>query len=72
MRGLRRVGTNWVRIGEAFTKNEPEKGAYILDSYDHLLDRYDEAHGPGHEAGLAVIGLEDSSFRRRLSSGKPD
>ena len=44
-------------LGEAFAKDEPEKVEYILDSYDHLLDRYDEAHGPGHEAGLAVIRL---------------
>ena len=44
-------------LGEAFTTDEPGKAEYILDSYDHLLDRYDEAHGPGHEAGLAVIRL---------------
>ena len=51
------------QLGEAFANVEPEKAEYILDSYDHLLDRYDEAHGPGHEAGLAVIGLENSSVR---------
>ncbi|MCY4529396.1 MAG: hypothetical protein OXD46_10260 [Chloroflexi bacterium] len=48
--------------GEAFAVDEPEKVEYILDSYDHLLDRYDEAHGPGHEAGLAVIRLASSSL----------
>ena len=47
------VGPN----GEAFAMDEPGKVEHILDSYDHLLDRYDEAHGPGHEAGLAVIRL---------------
>ena len=44
-------------LGEAFAADEPGKAEYILDSYDHLLDRYDEAHGPGHEAGLAIIRL---------------
>ena len=49
-------------LGEAFAEDEPGKVEYIMDSYDHLLDRYDEAHGPGHEAGLAVIRLVNSSF----------
>ena len=44
-------------VGESFTMDEPEKVVHIMDSYDHLLDRYDGAHGPGHEAGLAVIRL---------------
>ena len=44
-------------LGEAFAMDEPGKVEYILDSYDHLLDRYDEAHGSGHEAGLVVIRL---------------
>ena len=44
-------------IGEAFAMEEPGKIEHIMESYDHLLDRYDEAHGPGHEAGLAVIRL---------------
>ena len=44
-------------IGEAFAMEEPSKVEHIMESYDHLLDRYDEAHGPGHEAGLAVIRL---------------
>jgi len=44
-------------IGEAFAMEEPDKVEHIMESYDHLLDRYDEAHGPGHEAGLVVIRL---------------
>ncbi|MDE2715948.1 MAG: hypothetical protein OXI33_02895 [Chloroflexota bacterium] len=44
-------------IGEAFAMEEPGKVEHIMESYDHLLDRYDEAHGPGHEAGLVVIRL---------------
>ena len=44
-------------IGESFAMDEPGKVEHILDSYDHLLDRYDEAHVPGHEAGLVVIRL---------------
>ena len=44
-------------LGESFAMGDPEKVKHIMDSYDHLLDRYDEAHGPGHEAGLAVIRL---------------
>ena len=44
-------------VGQAFASEEPGKVEHIMDSYDHLLDRYDEAHGQGHEAGLAVIRL---------------
>ena len=44
-------------IAEAFAKDEPWKAERIFDSYDHLLDRYDDAHGAGHEAGLGVIRL---------------
>ena len=44
-------------IAESFAKDEPRKAERIFDSYDHLLDRYDDAHGTGHEAGLAVIRL---------------
>lgn len=45
------------RMEESFAETEPMKAERILDSYDHLLDRYDDAHGPGHEAGLAIIRL---------------
>ncbi len=44
-------------LGGKFAADEPGKAERILDSYDHLLDRYDEANGPGHEAGLAIIRL---------------
>ncbi len=44
-------------LGEAFAMDEPGKVEHIMESYDHLLDRYDEAHGSGHEAGLAIIRL---------------
>ena len=44
-------------LGEAFAMDEPRKVKHIMDSYHHLLDRYDEAHGSGHEAGLAVMRL---------------
>ena len=43
--------------GEAFADSEPEVAAKVLQARDHLLSRYDEYDGPGHEAGLVVIGL---------------
>jgi len=46
------------RVAESFARAEPRKMDRILDSYDHLLDRYDDAHGPGHEAGLVTIKLK--------------
>lgn len=37
------------RDGRAATK--------ILECHDHLLSRYDECHGAGHQAGLVLIDL---------------
>ena len=43
--------------GEVFVDREPDVAAKVLQARDHLLSRYDEYDGPGHEAGLLVIGL---------------
>ena len=43
--------------GRAFQETEPEVARHILAARDHLLRRLDECDGPGHEAGLVVIGL---------------
>ena len=43
--------------GEAFADREPDVAAKVLQARDHLLARYDEYDGAGHEAGLLVIGL---------------
>ena len=44
--------------GQDFTESHPEMAEKVLHARDHLLARYDDYHGPGHEAGLVVIRLE--------------
>ena len=48
-------------VGRAFEEAEPEVAPRILAARDHLLRRLDECDGPGHEAGLVVIGLGNSA-----------
>jgi hypothetical protein len=38
-------------------RQEPETGERTLLAKEHLLRRYDEHVGHGHEAGLVIIGL---------------
>ena len=45
-------------LGEAFAAAHPRVAERVLDAREHLLARYDECHGAGHDAGLVVIGLE--------------
>ena len=47
-------------LGQRFVAAHEGPAARILDARDHLLARYDECHGPGHEAGLVVIALGPS------------
>ena len=44
-------------VGTAFQEREPAAAALVLDSYDHLLERYDKFEEGQHELGLAVLGL---------------
>ena len=48
-------------IGQRFAATHEDAAARILHARDHLLARYDECHGPGHEAGLVVIALRPVS-----------
>ena len=50
-------------LGEAFAAVHPTVAAHVLDAREHLLGRYDECHGADHEAGLVVIGLDNSRPR---------
>jgi hypothetical protein len=43
--------------GRLYAEREPRAAERILSAKDHLLARYDDCHGPGHEAGLVVIAL---------------
>ncbi len=43
--------------GESFYAREPEAADAILDSHDHLLERYDLFEGFGHQMGLAILKL---------------
>jgi hypothetical protein len=44
-------------LGQQLLEQDPHAGKYILASRDHLLERYDDWEGPGHQAGLVVIKL---------------
>jgi hypothetical protein len=44
-------------LGESFYAREPEAADAILDSHDHLLERYDLFEGFGHQMGLAIVKL---------------
>ena len=44
-------------LGQGLAEGDPRVADKVLESRDHLLDRYDDCHGPGHDAGLVVIGL---------------
>ena len=44
-------------LGSLYAEREPRAAEQVLGAKDHLLARYDDCHGPGHEAGLVVIVL---------------
>ena len=46
------------RLGESLCAQEPEAAGAILDSHDHLLERYDQFEGFGHQMGLAIVELK--------------
>ena len=46
-------------LGQRFAEQEPEVAEKVLLAKDHLLVRYNGCHGPGHQAGLVVIGLRN-------------
>ena len=62
------VGETWTletRLGEQFTESYPVAADKVLLARDHLLRRYDECHGPNHEAGLVVIALGETGNELR-------
>ena len=55
------VNSEWrldTPLGESFSEYEPEAADAILDSHDHLLERYDLFEGFGHQMGLAIVKLK--------------
>jgi len=46
-------------LGSAFVEAHPRAAAKVMAAREHLLARYDDCHGFGHEAGLVVIQLRD-------------
>ncbi|MCY4653003.1 MAG: hypothetical protein OXC95_07545 [Dehalococcoidia bacterium] len=55
------VSSEWSlegHLGESFCAQEPEAASAILDSRDHLLERYDQFEGFGHQMGLAIVRLQ--------------
>ena len=44
-------------LGRRFAESDPDAAEKVIASRDHLLNRYDDCHGPGHDAGLVVISL---------------
>ena len=45
-------------IGQRFTAAHEAPANRVLVCKEHLLTRYDDCHGPGHEAGLVVMELK--------------
>ncbi len=46
-------------LGQRFVEQEPRVSEKIMRGHEHLLHRYNEWAGPGHQAGLVVIKLRD-------------
>lgn len=42
-------------MGGEFSEREPIAAASVLAAREHLVDRYNDWEGPGHEAGLGII-----------------
>ena len=59
--GLRcEVGREWTLdtpLGGRFAAEEPDAAAAVMASRDGLVERFDEYHGAGHNAGLVVVEL---------------
>ena len=56
------IGDDWnldSPLGERFTREAPRASEEIIRSKEHLLKRYNEWDGPGHEATLLVIQLRN-------------
>ena len=55
------VSAEWTldsELGEQFAERHPRVSSAIMSSREHLLERYDQCHGPDHEAGLAIVRLK--------------
>lgn len=55
------VGEEWTldsEIGRQFTQRHPFPSQQVLASKQHLLSRYNDSEGSGHQAGLVVVGLK--------------
>ena len=44
-------------LGQRLLRQDPRVGEKILSAKDHMIARYDEQYGPGHDAGLVLIAL---------------
>ena len=56
------IGDDWnfdSSVGERFTKDAPQASQEVILSKEHLLKRYDEWDGQGHEANLLVVQLSN-------------
>ena len=66
------VSSEWALdsdLGEGFAAQHEAVAARVMDARAHLLARYDDCHGPGHEAGLVVIGLRRYVSKDKLATG---
>ena len=59
--GLRyEVAREWtldMTLGSRFAAEEPDAAEAVMAAREGLLERFDEYHGAGHDAGLVVIEL---------------
>ena len=64
------VDANWSLespLGLEFQESAPEAASKVIAVKEHLLTRYDECHGPRHQAGLVVIKLRPGNANVRDS-----
>ena len=54
------VNEDWIldsEIGWQFTQRHPFASQQVLAFQRHLLSRYNDSEGPGHQAGLVLVKL---------------
>ena len=65
------VNSEWTLespLGEQFMEQAPRVSEKVMLSKEHLLKRYNEWDGPGHEGGLVIIRLRNLEHRMHKGS----
>ena len=57
-------------LGQRLAQQNARVSEMILSARDHMIARYDEQYGPGHDAGLVLIAL-DNDNRKPAAETRP-